>query len=87
MKKCLVVVNSFKTASVSLSHEVMAFLKERGVCAESFIYDGNNAVSESVAVDFKGYDFVITLGGDGTVLFACRGGAPLKIPVCPDNLG
>lgn len=87
MKKCLVVVNSFKTASVPLSHEVMAFLKERGVCAESFIYDGNNAVSESVAVDFNGYDFVITLGGDGTVLFACRGCAPLKIPVFPVNLG
>jgi NAD+ kinase len=38
-------------------------------------------------VDVAGVDFVVTLGGDGTVLFAARLCAPRGIPVFPINLG
>ena len=87
MKKCLVVVNSFKDGAAPLSAEICAFLEERGIAASVFSYDGSAAQREEVSVSFAGCSFVVTLGGDGTVLFACRGCAALGIPVFAINLG
>lgn len=88
MKKCLIVSNSFKTDAERLSKEISCFLTERKICVSVFDYNGKDAYNHKpLAVDFYGYDFVVTLGGDGTVLFAGRGCAPLNIPVFPVNLG
>ncbi len=87
MKKCLIVVNSFKERALPLGEEIRSFLAERGVSSVLFTYNGADAGSEEVSVSFEGYDLVLTLGGDGTVLFACRGCAPLGIPVFAINLG
>ena len=87
MKNCLIVVNSFKPRSLPLFREIESFLLEKGICVKKFIYDGNDAQNKSVCTDFKGNDFVITLGGDGTVLFVARNCAPLGIPVFSVNLG
>ncbi len=87
MKKCLIVVNSFKPRSLPLLKEMEPFLCEKGIFVKKFIYDGNDAQNKSVSADFEGNDFVITLGGDGTVLFAARNCAPLGIPVFSVNLG
>lgn len=88
MKKCLIVSNSFKTDAARLSREISSFLKEKGIEASVFDYNGKDAVHEKpLELDFTGNDFVVTLGGDGTVLFAGRGCAPLCIPVFPVNLG
>lgn len=38
-------------------------------------------------IDFSGFSLVITLGGDGTVLFAARRCAAMEIPVFPINFG
>ncbi len=84
---CLIVVNSFKKAASELGNDVVVFLKDNNVSCSQFVYDGNCAKNDDVNVSFAGYDFVITLGGDGTVLFACRGCAPLGIPVFAINLG
>ena len=84
---CLIVVNSFKKNASELGKQISVFLKENNVCCSEFVYDGNCVKDSGVAVSFEGYDFVITLGGDGTVLFACRGCAPLGIPVFAINLG
>ena len=35
----------------------------------------------------QGFDLVITLGGDGTVLFAARNSVENNIPIFPVNLG
>lgn len=87
MKKSLIVINTFKKEAAPLGMEIEMFLADRGVTAELFRYDGQTATENDKAISFEGYDFVVTLGGDGTVLFASRACAPLDIPVFPVNLG
>ena len=87
MKKCLVIVNEFKRNASELAAEICSFLKENSVSSDIYSYDGSSLDSSKSAPVFKGYDFTVTLGGDGTVLSACRGCAPLGIPVFPINLG
>ena len=87
MKKCLIIENSFKAGAVPLGGEIEAFLSARGVECDLFEYDGSSMRNRNISPSFDGYSFVITLGGDGTVLFACRGCAPLGIPVIAVNLG
>ncbi len=82
MKKCLIVVNTDKASSEMLGIETAAFLKGRGVDCAFLDFNG-----EAQDCDWKSFDFVITLGGDGTVLFAARGAAQHSIPVFPVNLG
>lgn len=87
MKKCLIIANSFKENAGLLGNEISVFLKKENIENSLFLYDGKEVRSKILDIDFSGYDFVVTLGGDGTVLFACRGCAPLGIPVFPINLG
>jgi NAD+ kinase len=95
MKTCLIVVNTHKNPSLELSGVISAFLKSRGVAPEVFLFPQNPGLLPSLGPEasanpldpFAGKDLVITLGGDGTVLFAARRCAPLGIPVFPVNLG
>ncbi len=87
MKKCLIIENSFKDGALSLGGEIASYLVERGVECKVFEYDGSTMRNKNESLSFDGYNFIITLGGDGTVLFACRGCAPLGIPVLAVNLG
>ncbi|MCR4579843.1 MAG: NAD(+)/NADH kinase [Treponema sp.] len=82
MKKVLVIVNISKDESLSLAEKIDRFLKNQGI--ETVLYDFDGFAGE---VSFSGYDLVITLGGDGTVLFAARNAVPEEIPVFPVNLG
>lgn len=82
MKNCLIVVNTDKPKSELLGIETANFLKLRGVEYTFLDFNGNEQ-----DCDWKSFDFVITLGGDGTVLFAARGAAKHSIPVFPVNLG
>ncbi|MBR1536936.1 MAG: NAD(+)/NADH kinase [Treponema sp.] len=81
-KKALIVVNSFKEESKFLGEEIRIYLNDLGIHADTFVFNGF-----SEQYPFYGYDFVITMGGDGTVLFAARGCAPLGIPIFPVNFG
>lgn len=82
MKNCLIVVNTDKPKSEMLGIETANFLKLRGVEYMFLDFNGNEQ-----DCDWKSFDFAITLGGDGTVLFAARGAAKHSIPVFPVNLG
>lgn len=82
IKKSLIVVNSFKEESKALGAEIQTYLRNLGIQADIFVFNGF-----SEQYPFYGYDFVITMGGDGTVLFAARGCAPLGIPIFPVNFG
>ena len=82
MKKALVIINVSKTESMKLSDQIAAFLKTKGILTDTFVFDGFSADS-----NITGYDFVITLGGDGTVLFAARNTVHNPVPIFPINFG
>ena len=82
MKKALIIINVSKDESMTLAKEIAAYLTKKGVASDFFSFDG--FVDNT---DFKGYDFVISLGGDGTVLYAARNASKYGIPVFPVNLG
>lgn len=82
MKNCLIVINTYKEESRDLANEIQTFLNQKGFLSAIYEFNGFSDI-----YPFSGYDFVITLGGDGTVLFASRGCANLGIPVFPINLG
>lgn len=82
MKKCLIIVNTEKEKSTSLAKSISSFLEQKGIESSLFHFDGFSKKNP-----VKNSDFVITLGGDGTVLFAARCCAAYHIPVFPVNLG
>lgn len=82
MKRCMIVVNSTKEESKNLGEIVKEYLKTRKIIADIFVFNGFSS-----EYPFRNYDFVITMGGDGTVLFAARGCVSLGIPIFPINFG
>ncbi|HWP69197.1 MAG TPA: NAD(+)/NADH kinase [Rectinemataceae bacterium] len=82
-KKALIIANLLKDDSAGLSVEVSRELEKNGWKATTFKFEGNPAG----APDFSSYDLIISLGGDGTLLYVARLAAPLGIPVLPVNLG
>lgn len=82
MDNCLIVYNTYKEESQELAKSIQVYLKGKNIFSSLLEFNGFSSF-----YPFTSYDFVITLGGDGTVLFACRGCASLGIPVFPVNLG
>lgn len=82
MKKVLIIINVSKTESLSLAQEIADFLKTKKIESDFLSFDGfcDNT-------PFNDYEFVITLGGDGTVLYAARNCVEYDVPVFPVNLG
>jgi len=60
-----------------------ARLEALGVQAEVFAFAGPPGNSP----DLSGRDLVVSLGGDGTVLYSARLAAPAGLPILPFNLG
>jgi len=82
MSKALIIINVSKDVSMTLAQEIADYLSKKGVQHDFLSFDG--FVDNT---DFKGYDFVISLGGDGTVLYAARNASKYGLPVFPVNLG
>ena len=82
MKNCLIVVNTHKKESHATGQLIAEYLSEKNIQSSFYCFDG--FCSEN---PFEGYDFVVTLGGDGTVLFAARGCVSLGVPIFPINFG
>lgn len=82
MKKVLIIVNISKKESLSLSGQIKSFLSARNIECDSIDFDGFNQNQP-----LSDYELVITLGGDGTVLYAARNCVEYDVPVFPVNLG
>ena len=82
MKKVLIIINVSKNESLALSEQIAAFLKSKNIECDCLSFDGfcDNT-------PFNDYEFVITLGGDGTVLYAARNCVEYDVPVFSVNLG
>ena len=82
MKKCLIILNRYKEEAVLISKEIKSFLEEVNIASDCIFFEKDN---KNFSLDE--IDFVITLGGDGTVLYAARLSCKYKIPIFPINLG
>ncbi|MCL1917733.1 MAG: NAD(+)/NADH kinase [Peptococcaceae bacterium] len=79
-------VNRMKINSGSLVHQIRAWLKARGwqtVVWETEYYAGGGTAAE----EEQDISFVLSLGGDGTVLEVAREAARQEIPVLGVNYG
>ena len=82
MNKALLIINVSKDESMTLAKEISGYLEKKRIACDFLSFDG--FVDNT---DFKGYDFVVSLGGDGTVLYAARNASKYGLPVFPINLG
>lgn len=82
MKKSLIIINTGKEKSKKLADEISDYLNSREISVDFLNFEGF-----SQNKSFKDYDFVVTLGGDGTVLFAARNCVDYEIPLFPINFG
>ncbi len=83
LKSVLIIANTGKPGAQALSEEIQRQLDMRGITVTVFSYVG--VANEMPHKD--GHDLAITLGGDGTVLFASRVLAGYDVPILPVNLG
>ncbi|MDR2150767.1 MAG: NAD(+)/NADH kinase [Spirochaetaceae bacterium] len=77
----LLIVNSAHERSHVLSNEIHSILQNFGFA----VYILDRLHTEKTIID--DLELAISLGGDGTVLFAARTVAPASIPLLPVNLG
>jgi NAD+ kinase len=82
-KKALLVINQGKAEATELAKKISEGLEKKGWESLSISFDGKPNFS------LTGTEFSLgmSLGGDGTVLFAVRAMAPLGVQVMPVNLG
>lgn len=82
MKKALILVNICKDESIFLAEEIHDFLATKNI--DSVFYSFNGFSQNTPLEEFS---FIVTLGGDGTVLYAARNCVKYGVPVFPVNLG
>jgi NAD+ kinase len=81
--RVLIIANLEKESAALTAESVKSCLLALGCDTESYYYRGDPDGPPAVA----GRDLIVSLGGDGTVLYAARVAAPLGIPILPVNLG
>lgn len=82
-RKVLIIANLMKDDAAGVAREIEAHLATLGVKAEVYAFMGAPGSYPCL----QGVDLVVSLGGDGTVLFAARTAAGLGVPIMPFNLG
>ncbi len=88
LQKALIILGTQRDDSKKLLSDIQEYLKEKEIYSDLHIYSGEVSLDIECINKFDcDYDFAISLGGDGTVLFAARYCAPRSIPVFPINLG
>ena len=87
--KVAVYTNKYKDKDLAVTHKILSAFSERGVSvAVTDELKGEIDCEEYFSLDCpKKYDFMITAGGDGTVLKVAKVCAEYDIPVMGINLG
>lgn len=79
----LIIANTGKPEAEGLAREIEDYLEGEGIKSVLFTYDGTPVTDPPD----KRFDLAISLGGDGTVLFASRILSSHTVPILPVNLG
>ncbi len=82
-RRVLLIANLLKDDASGVAREIAVHLKSRDHRAEIFEFAGAPGPKPSL----EGVDLVISLGGDGTVLYSARCAGPEGVPILPFNLG
>lgn len=82
VRHVLLIVNMLKPDAVSMVDTIETRLSGMGITVSVSKFNGEVEIP-----DLNGIDLIISLGGDGTVLFSSRLAAPKGIPVLAVNLG
>jgi len=82
-RKVLIIANLMKDEAEDRARSISVYLKSRNIETEIFSFKG----AAGPLPHTEGFDLAITLGGDGTVLYAARGLADVEVPILPVNLG
>ena len=83
IRTAFIIANGQKKESARLSEEILSYLRELSIKGSVIsTKTGNDDII--VPADT---DLVITLGGDGTVLYAARAVNEMGVPILPVNLG
>ncbi|MDD3981449.1 MAG: NAD(+)/NADH kinase [Spirochaetia bacterium] len=81
--RVLIIANLLKDDAAGESLVAAEYFRSQGWNPEIFRFEGDPAG----APDFKDFNLILSLGGDGTLLYVARLAASLGIPVLPVNLG
>jgi NAD+ kinase len=81
--RVLILANLEKALAAETARALEASLAGRGIASETYFYTGDPDGPPRA----EDANLVVSLGGDGTVLYAARVAAPLGIPILPINLG
>ncbi len=87
MKRVLIYTNQFKDPNGKITKRVSDFFKSKGVAYDVLISDKKRTENHDAEIDHPGYDCILVLGGDGTVLQAAREAWKLDVPIVGVNLG
>ena len=82
-RRVLIIANLRKEGAAASAREIAAYLETLGISSSIAV---SSDPSEPFP-DVRGSDLAISLGGDGTVLYAARVAAPFGVPILPFNLG
>ena len=82
-EEVLIISNGVKKESYLLSSEIESYMKEKNIKCQSLVTFSD---SDDIKIPYSA-DFVISLGGDGTVLYVARKVHELGLPILPVNLG
>ena len=82
-KNVIIILTTAKPHTAEIADSLLSFFQTKGIQVDMYRYEGFISADPVQ----KKYDFAVTLGGDGTVLFAARYCAHKKIPIFPISLG
>jgi len=79
----LIIVNRRKKDSLAIAGEIRSYLEKQKI--STFLHETETDIQE--VGELGNMDLAISLGGDGTVLYAARILSDFSIPIMPINLG
>lgn len=82
-RRVLIIANLGKEATSTTAEDIRAYLDTLAIPSEAYFYSGDPDGPPKT----DNVSLIVSLGGDGTVLYAARVAAPLGIPIIPVNMG